>query len=217
MAYLILIIFFRSHIYLSRKSAFLLLKTSKMSENGCFVVIRWKVGESFVGENNVLRLYLSIKKYRFCSVCCTRFWLKSISFLFLNTVNWFKRFAACFKFTKMKNHVFEACFKFTTWKMTFLKHISSLQNETARVYKINDATRFQSVFQVCRMQKLFLKRFSSLHNEKTFLKRFHVYKMKKKRFWKMFQVYQMKKHVFEACFKFTEWKKSFWGFFIFKN
>ena len=169
-------------------------------------MIRWKVGESFVGGNNVLRLYLSIKNHRFCSVCCTRFWVQSISFLFLNTINWFKRFAACFKFTKMKNHVFEACFKFTTWKMTFLKHISSLQNETARVYKINDATRFQSVFQVCRMQKLFLKRFSSLHNEKTFLKRFHVYKMKKKtflknvsslpnektRFWSVFQIYRMK-------------------------
>ena len=48
-------------------------ETSKMSENGCFVVIRWKVGESFVDENDVLCLYISIEKYRFCSVCCTRF------------------------------------------------------------------------------------------------------------------------------------------------
>ena len=131
MVYLILIIFFRSHIYLFRKSAFYLWKHPKWVKNGCFLVIRWKVGENFVGENDVLRLYLSIKKYRFCSVWCTRFWLKVLVFLFLNTVKWFEqKINAYGDLLQNERHV--------------LKHVSSLQNEKSR---------FSSVFQVYKMKQ----------------------------------------------------------------
>ena len=122
MVYLILIIFFRSHLFLFRKSAFYLWKRQKMSKNGCFVVIRRWVGGSFVRENHVLRLYLSIKKYRFCSVCCTRFSLKRVSFSFSylqNTkhMSFWNVFQVCnietiflkrFQYWKTKKHVLEA-------------------------------------------------------------------------------------------------------------
>ena len=68
-----------------------------------------------------------------------------------------------------------------------MKHISTLQSETTRhVHKNNEEKRYWSVFQVCMMKK-------------SFLKRFHVYKMKKKNtVLKHFQVYNIKKHVFEV-------------------
>ena len=130
MVYLILIIFFRSHLFLFRKSAFLPLKTSKMSEKWLFCsdtvvsggkFCRWKWRFAFTSFN---------EKYRFCSVCCTRFWLKSVSFSFsylqnekhINFWNVFQVykqkttfFLSISKFTTWKKkHVFEALFKFTT-------------------------------------------------------------------------------------------------------
>ena len=127
-------------------------KRQKWVKNGCFVEIRWWVRETFVGENDVLRLYLSIKKYRFCSVCCTRFWLKSVSFLFLNNVKWFRQEINAYgDLLQNERHVLKHVSSLQNEKK-FLKHISSLQNETRRVYKNN--------------RKHFFERFSSLKNKK---------------------------------------------------
>ena len=116
MVYLILIIFFRSHLYLFRKSAFLPLKTSKMSEKWLFCsdtvvsggkFCRWKWRFAFTSFN---------EKYRFCSVCCTRFWLKSVSFSFSylqnekhinfwNVFQVYKRKSTFFKLHSSKIHL----------------------------------------------------------------------------------------------------------------
>ena len=48
------------------------------------------MGQSFANEIDVLRLYLSIEKYRFYSVCFD-FDSKVLVFRFLNTVKWFRK------------------------------------------------------------------------------------------------------------------------------
>ena len=165
MVYLILIIFSDHTFSCFGKALFYLWKRPKSVKNGCFVVIRWWVGERFVGENNILRLYLSIKKYRFCSVCCTRFWLKSISFSLsylqnekhINFCNVFQVYnmettlLKRFDIYKMQKHVLEA--------------FSYLQNDKK--------TRFWSVLQVYNMETILLNRFFSFEKwESTFLKGF---------------------------------------------
>ena len=165
MVYLILVIFFRSHIFLFRKSAFLPLKTSKMSKNGCFVVIRWQVGENFVSENDILRCIFRSKNIVFVPFAVRHFDSKVLVFLFLNTVKWFRQEINAYHgdllqnerrdlkhFSNLHNEKsrFWSVFQVYKIKKSFLKHISSLQKETTRVFtKLNnEATRFWSVFQV---------------------------------------------------------------------
>ena len=148
MVYLILIIFFLSHLFLFRKSVFLTLKTSKISKKWLLCsdtmvsgvkLCRWKWRFTFISFD---------KKYSFCSVCRTRFWLKSVSFSFSylhyekhinfwNVFQVYKRkrtflkhfqvynmnktrfWSVFFIFTKRKKHVFELFLQFTTWKPPF--------------------------------------------------------------------------------------------------
>ena len=140
------------------------------------------VEKSFVGGTDVLRLHLSIEKYNFCSVCSTGFWLKSVSFLFLHIVNWFKQnintygdllqnerhFWRMFQVYKMKK-IFEAFFKFAQWKICFW----------SRIYKMKKLV-FEACFNFTKCKNTLLKRFSTLQNEK------HI------NFWNVFQVYKMK-------------------------
>ena len=105
-------------------------------------------------------------------------------FVFLNTVNW----------SRWEINAYGDLLQI---KKSFLKHISSLQNETTRVYKINKATRFWSVFQVCRMKKLFLKRFQ-VYTMKTRFWNVSVFtKWRKTRFWSVSSL-QNKKHIFQV-------------------
>ena len=155
-----------------------------MSENGCFVVMWWRVGESFVGENDVLRLYLSIEKYCFCSVCCTRFRFKNVSFsvskhckliyagdkcLYWSFTKWKARFQACFKFTKWKKHVSDAFSSLQNKKNTFMKRFEALFKFTKWKHT------FDNRFQIYKIKNMFFKSFF-----------FFMFKKSKTRFWRIF-------------------------------
>ena len=71
----------------------------------------------------------------------------------------------------------------------------------------NEKACFEA-FCLQNLKNMFLKRFTSLQNEKPrFGSDFHVYKMRKTRFRSVFHLYKMKKHDSEALFM-SKWEKK---------
>ena len=135
-------------------------------------------------------------------------------------------------------------------KNTFLKSFSSLKNKNTflkrfHFYKMKKHDSEAFLLLKNEMARHVSEAFSSLKNKKhhvfevflnfstkwknTFLKRFHIYKIKNtffKSFFFMFKktkarleafssLQNEKEHVFEAIFKFIAWKPPFWTVFHF--
>ena len=88
----------------------------------------------------------------------------------------------------MKKHVFQAFSNLQNEKNAFLNCFSSLHYENHL---------FEAFFSLKKNEKknTLLKRFSSLQNENTFSKRFHIYQMKKKHVFEVFSYLQNEKHI----------------------
>ena len=146
--------------------------------------------ESFVSENDVLRLYLSTKNMFFVLFVVRYFGSKEFVFLFLNSVKWFKQEIYAYgDLLQNERHV--------------LKHVSNSQNEKKKIenFPCLENKKQNNLFKSCfflmfKNQKHVFEAFLSLQHEKhTFLKRFSSLKYKN--------------HVFETFFKFTKWKHTF--------
>ena len=113
---------------------------------------------------------------------------------------------------------------FKIWISRYLKRICEFNHVILQI----ETTFFEEFFNFTKWKNTFLRRFSSLQNEKaSFWSVFHLHKMKKHvfeafsslqnekaRFRSDFHLYKMKKQVFKAFFIFTKWKHIFESLFI---